>query len=112
MKIYCLVVVLFLSAGVCLAFSAKLNTELPSGEKYKNDTKENIYLVVVLEPGQEIANNTGYEMQLMTGKKFSKFDYELESQIEELQRQIRLNESEIIKLNREIGKTNPQDSAP
>ncbi len=112
MKISYLILILFLLDAAASSFAADLKTELPPGEKFKNDTKENIYLVVVLEPGQEITNNTGHEMQLMTGKIFSRFDYELEAQIEELQRQIHLNESEIIKLNREIGKTNPRDSAP
>lgn len=74
------VVILFIVITLFLSIPANSEKHIGESENYKNDSKETIYLILELPPGQNFKNNTGFKVWEVNQSNLGQLDFQMSIQ--------------------------------
>ena len=73
-----ILVLLFLSSNSFL--TAGNDSSVPPYKKYKNDTKEMVFLILELKPDKEFENKSNHPFKIINQKEFAQYSYQVRLQ--------------------------------
>ena len=101
MKLLILIILLiFLCSNSVL--TAGDDKSVPPDKKYKNDTKEMVFLILELKPEKEFENKSSHTFKIVNQKEFVRYSYQvrLQDKIDTLSASVNSKESQIKKLDK------------